>query len=211
MGGNQAAIDACQTAAVTCSSPTALFSDCFPGRNRGLVGVVRCADGRGLHAMRYLEWGDRPIRACWSACTGLTRNGRDFDALARHWPCAIASFARMLSGADGRLARRPGRLRFPAVRFRHDGVCWPASTSSGALARHFDGRVDRHDPRQPEGTRRSVALLNDVGPVITAESLKRIGDYVGKAPAFASIDEADRYIGRSAPRLDRLPTCNGDS
>src|SRR6185436_11698868 len=37
-------------------------------------------------------------------------------------------------------------------------------------------------------------VLNDVGPVITKASLDRIASYVGKAPAFASVEEADRYI-----------------
>jgi pimeloyl-ACP methyl ester carboxylesterase len=37
-------------------------------------------------------------------------------------------------------------------------------------------------------------VLNDVGPLITRESLERIASYVGKAPTFASVDEAERYI-----------------
>jgi pimeloyl-ACP methyl ester carboxylesterase len=37
-------------------------------------------------------------------------------------------------------------------------------------------------------------VLNDVGPVITKASLDRISSYVGKAPAFASVEEAERYI-----------------
>ncbi|MFX7329348.1 alpha/beta fold hydrolase, partial [Acinetobacter baumannii] len=37
-------------------------------------------------------------------------------------------------------------------------------------------------------------VLNDVGPVVTAVSLRRIAEYVGKAPKFASLDEAERYI-----------------
>ena len=37
-------------------------------------------------------------------------------------------------------------------------------------------------------------LLNDVGPVISSESIRRIGDYIGRAPKFASIEEAERYI-----------------
>jgi pimeloyl-ACP methyl ester carboxylesterase len=43
-------------------------------------------------------------------------------------------------------------------------------------------------------------VLNDVGPVITAESLRRIGEYVGRAPSFETYGEAEQYIRRvSAP------------
>jgi pimeloyl-ACP methyl ester carboxylesterase len=37
-------------------------------------------------------------------------------------------------------------------------------------------------------------VLNDVGAVITHASLERIAAYVGKAPAFASVEEAERYL-----------------
>jgi pimeloyl-ACP methyl ester carboxylesterase len=37
-------------------------------------------------------------------------------------------------------------------------------------------------------------VLNDVGPVVTRASLQRIASYVGKAPAFRSIEEAEKYI-----------------
>ena len=37
-------------------------------------------------------------------------------------------------------------------------------------------------------------VLNDVGPVVTVASLRRLQDYVGKAPPFRDIDEAESYI-----------------
>lgn len=43
-------------------------------------------------------------------------------------------------------------------------------------------------------------VLNDVGPVITASSLRRIGQYVGKAPRFPTMAAAEAYIREvSAP------------
>jgi len=48
-------------------------------------GRVLCAalDGSGLHRMAYTEWGDRDNPKVLICVHGLTRNGRDFDFLAR--------------------------------------------------------------------------------------------------------------------------------
>jgi pimeloyl-ACP methyl ester carboxylesterase len=37
-------------------------------------------------------------------------------------------------------------------------------------------------------------ILNDVGPVLTAASIARIGEYVGKTPRFDAIEQAEMFI-----------------
>jgi len=37
-------------------------------------------------------------------------------------------------------------------------------------------------------------VLNDVGPVLASESIRRIADYLGRAPKFASLTDAENYI-----------------
>lgn len=37
-------------------------------------------------------------------------------------------------------------------------------------------------------------VLNDVGPLIALDALQRIGEYLGKAPDFANLDEAEAYV-----------------
>ena len=61
-----------------------LFSRLFaPASHEPREREVLCAGSKGLHRMRYREWGD-PANARVLVCVhGLTRNGRDFDALAR--------------------------------------------------------------------------------------------------------------------------------
>ena len=44
---------------------------------------VSCLNGRGLHRMAYWEWGDPAHDTVLVCVHGLTRQGRDFDALAR--------------------------------------------------------------------------------------------------------------------------------
>ena len=43
---------------------------------------VQCISPSGLHRMAYTEWGDRHNPQVLLCVHGLTRNGRDFDALA---------------------------------------------------------------------------------------------------------------------------------
>jgi pimeloyl-ACP methyl ester carboxylesterase len=37
-------------------------------------------------------------------------------------------------------------------------------------------------------------VLNDVGPVLNAASLARIGDYLGKPPRFENIEQAEQFV-----------------
>ncbi|MDV7390222.1 hypothetical protein RZS08_02660, partial [Arthrospira platensis SPKY1] len=47
------------------------------------LNTVQCLDARGLHRMAYWEWGE-PTNPHVVVCVhGLTRQGRDFDSLAR--------------------------------------------------------------------------------------------------------------------------------
>ena len=45
-------------------------------------GAVRCLDPHGFHWMRYTDWGDAANPRVLVCVHGLTRNSRDFDALA---------------------------------------------------------------------------------------------------------------------------------
>ena len=44
---------------------------------------VQCLDNRGLHRMAYWEWGEPTHPHVVLCAHGLTRQGRDFDTLAR--------------------------------------------------------------------------------------------------------------------------------
>lgn len=158
-------------------------------------GEVLCAGGQSLHHMRHVEWGDPANPRVLVCVHGLTRNGRDFDRLAR----ALAGDYRVVCPDVVGRGRSdwlddPSGYGFPQyvsdmmvllARLNVAEIDW-LGTSMGGLI----GMLIASQPRSP--IRR--LLLNDVGPVITAESLRRIGEYVGKAPRFADIGEAERYI-----------------
>lgn len=162
---------------------------------------VNCLDTTGLHRMAYWEWtgpsADAPVLVC---VHGLSRQGRDFDALAR----ALADRYRVICpDVVGRghsdWLRQPAGYQVPAyvsdmvallARLDVDQVDW-VGTSMGGLIGLGLASLPRPDG-VPSPIRRLV--LNDVGPAIRFEALQRIGTYLGKAPQFASVAEGAAYL-----------------
>lgn len=156
---------------------------------------VQCASPSGLHRMAYTEWGDPANPQVLVCVHGLSRNGRDFDDLAR----AMADSHRVVCPdivGRGRSdwLRDPSGYGVPQyvtdmmvliARLDVETVQW-LGTSMGGLI----GMVLASLP----GTPVSRLMLNDVGPAISSESIRRIGEYIGRAPKFAGLEEAERYI-----------------
>jgi pimeloyl-ACP methyl ester carboxylesterase len=162
---------------------------------------VQCIGPHGLHRMAYTEWGDPRNPKVVICAHGLTRNGRDFDFLAQ----ALADDFRVVCPDV------PGRGRsdwlgvkadygFPLyvsdmitliARLDVDSVQWVGTSMGGII-----GMLIASQPHSPI----TRLVLNDVGPVITAASLRRIGQYVGTAPVFESMAAAEAYVREvSAP------------
>ena len=151
--------------------------------------------GSGPHDMAYVEWGDVFNPNVLICVHGLTRNSRDFDFLAE----AMADRYRVVCPdvvGRGRSAWLDNKndYGFPLYAadmqalIAHLGVSkvdW-VGTSMGGLI----GMLLAAAPSSP--IRKLV--LNDVGPVITVESLKRIGSYTGTAPVFPNYAAAEAYI-----------------
>lgn len=162
---------------------------------------VSCLGTHGFHRMAYTEWGDPDNPDVLLCVHGLTRNGRDFDKLAR----AMSDRYRVICPdvvGRGRSdwLRDKSAYGFPTymadmaalvARLDVETVHW-VGTSMGGLIGMFLAS-------QP-GTPITRMVLNDVGPVVTAVSLQRIGPYVGTAPIFPSLKAAETYIREvSAP------------
>ncbi|MFT3850029.1 MAG: alpha/beta fold hydrolase [Propionivibrio sp.] len=156
---------------------------------------VLCASSSGLHRMAYTEWGDPDNSKVLVCAHGLSRNGRDFDDLARNMAGSHRIVCPDIVGRG-----RSDWLRDPAgygvpqyvadmmvliARLGVETVHW-LGTSMGGLIGMVLASLDR--------TPISRLLLNDVGPLISAGSIRRIGDYIGRAPRFSGIEDAERYI-----------------
>jgi pimeloyl-ACP methyl ester carboxylesterase len=156
---------------------------------------VQCLSPAGFHDMAYVEWGNPHNPRALVCVHGLTRSSRDFDFVAR----ALAAEYRVVCpdvvgrGASDWLMNKAlyGVAQYAAdmvtllARLDVESVDW-IGTSMGGLI----GMAIAAQARTP--IRR--LLLIDVGPVVTATSIARISEYVGKGPRFDSIEQAEAYI-----------------
>jgi pimeloyl-ACP methyl ester carboxylesterase len=71
------------------------------------------------------------------------------------------------------------------ARLDADSVHWVGTSMGGMIGMVLASLADTPVQR---------LVLNDVGPVIAAASLARIGEYLGKAPAFPDFAAAIQYI-----------------
>ena len=155
---------------------------------------VTCASPRGLHRIGYAQWGrsQDPVLLC---VHGLTRNGRDFDALAQR----LADRYRvvcpdMLGRGTSDRAADPALYSVPQyvsdcvtliARLDIDRVTWLGTSMGGVI-----GMVLASLPGNPIGR----LILNDIGPVIGGTGAGRIADYVEDVPTFGSFEEGERAL-----------------
>ena len=152
---------------------------------------VQCGDHRGLHRMAYWQWGDAANPKVLLCVHGLTRQGRDFDTLAR----AMCGEYRVVCpdvvgrGRSDRLADPSGYVLPTYVadmvtllaRLDARVIDW-VGTSMGGLIGLGLASLDGAPVRS--------LVLNDVGPAIEPAALRRIGGYVGQSGFWRTLDEA---------------------
>ena len=159
--------------------------------NQPRLNHVHCLDNRGLHRMAYWEWGDGANPHVLVCVHGLTRQGRDFDTLAR----ALCSQVRVVCpdvvgrGCSDWLAD-PMTYAVPQyvadmvtllARLNAQTVDWVGTSMGGLIG--LGVAALRDSP-----LRRFV--INDVGPTIEPAAITRIGGYVGRPARWATLDDA---------------------
>ena len=156
---------------------------------------VQCLDARGLHRMAYWEWGDAGNPRVLVCVHGLSRQGRDFDTLAR----ALCGDYRVVCpdvvgrGHSDWLADPMG-YQVPA--YVADMVTLLARLAARELhwvGTSMGGLIGLGLASLP-GTPIAKLVLNDVGPVIQYEAIARIGTYLGLPVRWASVDAAAAYL-----------------
>ena len=156
---------------------------------------VQCITQSGLHQMAYTEWGN-PANGRVLVCVhGLSRCGRDFDSLAQ----ALAGQYRVVCpdvAGRGMSAWLKNPMEYQVQTYAADMVTLLARLDADSVhwvGTSMGGLIGMTLASLPETPVRKL-VLNDVGPIITAASLARIGEYLGKAPQFPDFATAVQYV-----------------
>ncbi len=171
-----------------------------PQLQHTVVGGAAARDG-GPRCMAWWDWrsthgGDDHVVVC---VHGLSRQGRDFDTLARALQphCRVVAVDVAGRGNSDWLAD-PMAYQLPTyvadltalllhLRAERPGVRidWVGTSMGGLIGMG----VAAQPPLAP-----ARLVLNDVGPVVQWEALMRIGTYLGLDPSFDSEAAADEYL-----------------
>lgn len=158
------------------------------------------------HRMAYWRWGDASNPRVLFCVHGLSRQGRDFDVLARslsqHYQVICPDVVGR--GHSDWLADPKGYQVFSYVadmvalvqQLRRDLsatepllIDWVGTSMGGLIGLGFSSL-----PPEASGARLRRFVLNDVGPRLRFDAIVRIGDYLGKPLRFASEQEAADYL-----------------
>ena len=158
------------------------------------LGAHRCLVGDAPATLRWTEWGP-PDGEPVVCVHGLTRTGRDFDDVAR----ALAARGRRVLCLDifgrgvsdwlprGELYTVPNYVLalLPVLEALGRPYDWVGTSMGGLIGMPIAAMP---------GSRLRRLVLNDVGPVLPAAALARIGAYVGQRRDFADLDGVERYL-----------------
>ena len=163
--------------------------------------TFRSLSAHGFYRVAYREWGHPACPRVVVCVHGLTRNGRDFDALAS----ALADRFRLLcpdvpGRGDSEWLADPRDYVFPTylaaltAMLAHadvDRVVWVGTSMGGLL-----GMVMASQHNTPV----TRLVINDVGPLIEPVALSRIASYVGLDTMFDNFASLEAHIREvSAP------------
>ena len=163
------------------------------------LNYVSCPDASGSHRMAYWQWGS-PANPHVVICVhGLSRQGRDFDVLARYLCDEVRVICPDVAGrGQSDWLQDPMAYQIPQyaadmlVLLAHlqqqspvKTLDWVGTSMGGLIGMAIAGQPDLPLPVPVH-----KLVLNDVGPVVEWLAITRIAAYLGKADQFASVQHA---------------------
>lgn len=160
---------------------------------------VECPEAEGRHRMAYWSWGDPQAGHVVVCVHGLSRQGRDFDVLARALCERAPGLVRVVCPdvvgrgksdwlADPALYQIPvyaGDMLALLAQLAPQQLDWVGTSMGGLIGMVVAGQPGLS---LPVPVRKLV--LNDVGPALSWPSLVRIGTYLGHTGRFDSLEQA---------------------
>jgi pimeloyl-ACP methyl ester carboxylesterase len=153
-------------------------------------------DGLTLHARDYPAAGDPAARLPVICIHGLTRNAADFDEFA---PLVARQGRRVLAldvRGRGESQRDPNPDNYNPKVYADDVARLMADLGIARavfVGTSMGGMITMHVAAQDIALV-AAAVLNDIGPVISANGLARIAGYTGKPVAVGSWQDAACYV-----------------
>jgi pimeloyl-ACP methyl ester carboxylesterase len=171
---------------------------------------VNCPDAAGGHRMACWQWGDAASSHVVICVHGLSRQGRDFDVLAR----ALVEAARqqqrtirvvcpdVVGRGESDWLKDPMGYQVPAyagdmlvllaqlqAHAPIETLDWVGTSMGGLIGMVVCGSAASWSPNIGVPAVRRL-VLNDVGPAIEWQAIVRIGAYLGQAGHFDTEEEA---------------------
>ena len=167
---------------------------------------LSCLGPSGFHRLAYREWPGPAAGPTLLCVHGLTRNGRDFDAIAE----ALSVYYRVVCpDMPGRGASEylPDSAHYNygvyladlaqlIARLDVEKLDWLGTSMGGLL-----GMMMAANPGAP--IRRLV--INDIGAMVAKEGLERIASYVGLDPKFESVEALADAMAANFVGSDKVP------
>lgn len=167
------------------------------------LNYVSCPDSAGSHRMAYWLWGSEAAPHLVVCVHGLSRQGRDFDTLARALVERGSGNVRVACPdvvGRGRSDRLSDPMGYGIPLYVADALQMLDALHAAAPVRALDwvgtsmgglvGMAVAGTPDLPLPVPVRRLVLNDVGPVIEWSALQRIGTYLGNTGRFESVQQA---------------------
>ncbi|MDA9975578.1 alpha/beta hydrolase [Alphaproteobacteria bacterium] len=152
-------------------------------------------DENGTVWLAFVDWGSRQCGRVVMCAHGLTRQGRDFDTLAR----AIVDDFQVIEmdvagrGRSGWLADKTAYnfdtyLRHAKALMEYRGVAaadWVGTSMGGIMGMLLAAEDDTPIRR---------LVINDAGPFVSGAALEKLGTYIGANPNFSTLQKACAYL-----------------
>jgi pimeloyl-ACP methyl ester carboxylesterase len=173
------------------------------------VAVPGAADASGQqHRVAWWQWGAATAGHVVVCVHGLTRQGRDFDALAqalvRRAPGALRVVSIDVAGRGAsEWLRNP--QRYQVTQYASDALTvlhalhtqgpiarldWVGTSMGGLIGLVLLGGAALGMTASPLPCGPSRLVLNDVGPALQWAAIERIGQYVGQTGRFSDVQQA---------------------